>query len=44
MMAVIRYLQKGVPIIYYGEEIGMKNIVFDDPANLEDAGTMSFYQ
>lgn len=44
MMATMLYLQKGIPIIYYGEEIGMKNIYFDDPSNIEDAGTMDFYK
>lgn len=44
MMAAMLYLQKGIPIIYYGEEIGMKNIAFDDPSNVEDAGTMDFYK
>ncbi len=44
MMAAMLYLQKGIPIIYYGEEIGMKNVAFDDPANVEDAGMMDFYQ
>ena len=44
MMATMLYLQKGIPIIYYGEEIGMKNVAFDDPSNIEDAGTMDFYQ
>ncbi|HLR92719.1 MAG TPA: alpha-amylase family glycosyl hydrolase [Atopostipes sp.] len=44
MMAAMLYLQKGIPIIYYGEEIGMKNVAYDDPANVEDAGTMDFYK
>lgn len=44
MMAAMLYLQKGIPIIYYGEEIGMKNIAFDDPSNIEDVGTMDFYK
>lgn len=44
MMATMLYLQKGIPIIYYGEEIGMKNSRFQDPANIEDAGVMEFYE
>lgn len=44
MMAAMLYLQKGIPIIYYGEEIGMKNVAFDDPGNVEDAGAMEFYE
>lgn len=38
MLATLMYLQKGIPIIYYGEEIGMKNIHFDDFANFEIPG------
>lgn len=44
MMAALLYLQKGIPIIYNGEEIGMKNIVFDDPGNIPSSGVMRFYQ
>lgn len=44
MMAAMLYLQKGIPILYYGEEIGMKNVAYDDPANVEDGGTMDFYE
>lgn len=44
MMAALLYLQKGIPIIYNGEEIGMKNIAFGDPGNISDAGVMSFYK
>lgn len=44
MMAAMLYLQKGIPIIYYGEEIGMKNVAFDDPSNIEDSGTLDFYK
>ncbi|WP_277630833.1 alpha-amylase family glycosyl hydrolase [Atopococcus tabaci] len=44
MMAALLYLQKGIPIIYYGEEIGMKNLSFDDPGNISDAGVQEFYE
>ncbi|MFC3419346.1 alpha-glucosidase [Salinicoccus hispanicus] len=44
MMATLLYLQKGIPIIYNGEEIGMKNAAFDDPGNIADSGIMDFYQ
>lgn len=43
MMATLMYLQKGIPILYYGEEIGMNNAAFDDPGNISDAGVMDFY-
>lgn len=38
MLATLMYLQKGIPIIYYGEEIGMKNLHFDDFADFEIPG------
>lgn len=44
MMATLLYMQKGIPLIYYGEEIGMKNAAFGDPGNISDAGVMQFYQ
>lgn len=43
MMATLLYLQPGIPIIYYGEEIGMNNVWFEDPENITDAGVMDFY-
>lgn len=43
MMATLMYLQKGIPIIYYGEEIGMDNVAFDDPGNISDAHVREFY-
>lgn len=44
MMATLLYLQKGIPIIYYGEEVGMNNAWFDDPSNISDNSAYSFYQ
>lgn len=44
MMATLLYLQPGIPIIYYGEEIGMKNAWFEDPENITDARVMEFYE
>lgn len=43
MMATLMYLQKGIPILYYGEEIGMNNAAFYDPGNISDAGVLDFY-
>lgn len=42
-MATLLYLQRGIPIIYYGEEIGMNNAWFDDPGNVTDSGVREFY-
>ncbi|WP_208559914.1 alpha-amylase family glycosyl hydrolase [Marinilactibacillus kalidii] len=44
MMATLLYLQKGIPIIYYGEEVGMNNSGFEDPSNISDNGALSFYE
>lgn len=38
LLATLMYLQKGVPIIYYGEEIGMKNSPIDDLSGFEVPG------
>lgn len=38
MLATLMYLQKGIPIIYYGEEIGMKNNHFDNLNDFEIPG------
>lgn len=44
MMATLLYLQKGIPIIYYGEEIGINNFEFDTPESMDDSEAMSFYE
>ncbi|MBM6615706.1 alpha-glucosidase [Desemzia sp. RIT804] len=43
MMATLLYLQKGIPIIYYGEEIGMTNFEFEEPDKIKESETMIFY-
>ncbi|WP_286822588.1 alpha-glucosidase [Lactobacillus sp. UBA5813] len=35
-LAMLMYLQRGIPVIYYGEELGMKNLHFDNAAQFED--------
>ncbi|AEV95927.1 alpha-amylase family glycosyl hydrolase [Pediococcus claussenii] len=35
-LAIGMYLQRGVPLIYYGEELGMKNAVLSDPSEFND--------
>lgn len=44
MTAALLYLQKGIPIIYYGEEIGMKNFEYERPEQTEDSEIMAFYK
>ncbi len=35
-LAMLMYLQRGIPIIYYGEELGMKNLHFTHAEQFED--------
>lgn len=35
-LAMLMYLQRGIPIIYYGEELGMKNYLFEKPEDFHD--------
>ena len=35
-LAMLMYLQRGIPVIYYGEELGLKNLHFTSAAQLED--------
>lgn len=41
-LATAMYLQKGLPIIYYGEEIGMQNLQFSDFSDFDDQTVKSF--
>ncbi|MGY3750488.1 alpha-glucosidase [Vagococcus acidifermentans] len=36
MLAALMYLQCGIPVLLYGEEIGMKNLVLSDVDKLQD--------
>lgn len=36
MLATLMYLQRGVPCIYYGEEIGMESAVLPKISDFED--------
>lgn len=35
-LAMLMYLQRGIPIIYYGEELGLKNLRFTNVYQFED--------
>lgn len=35
-LATLMYLQKGIPVIYYGEEIGMKNLMLTQITDTKD--------
>lgn len=35
-LAMMMYLQRGIPIIYYGEELGMQNLQFTETADFHD--------
>lgn len=41
-LATALYLQRGIPIIYYGEELGLTNIRYDDIADFEDQTVPGF--
>ena len=44
MLATLMYLQKGIPFIYNGEEIGMRNLHYSDRAQFDTPGAISFYE
>ncbi|MER2227379.1 MAG: alpha-glucosidase [Carnobacterium sp.] len=44
MLATLMYLQKGIPFIYNGEEIGMRNLHYSDRAQFDTPGAVSFYE
>ena len=41
-LATVLYLQRGIPIIYYGEELGQTNIRYHDVADFEDQTVPEF--
>ena len=43
-LAMLMYLQNGLPIIYYGEELGMKNLEFEDVTQFEDETVKEFIE
>ena len=43
-LAVLMLTAKGVPFVYYGEEIGMKNITANSYAEIADIQGKTFYQ
>lgn len=43
MLATLMYLQKGIPFIYYGEEIGMSNLRHENPKEFETPGATAYY-
>ena len=42
MLAVLMYLQRGIPCIYYGEELGMTAGILTDPVEFEDPNALEF--
>ncbi len=44
MLATLMLLLRGTPFIYQGEEIGMTNVPFSDPAELRDIESLRFYE
>lgn len=43
MLATLMYLQRGIPCIYYGEEIGMQNLRYDQIDELHDKQAKDAY-
>lgn len=43
-LALLMYLQRGLPIIYYGEELGMTNLTFDTAEAFADQTVTAFMQ
>lgn len=41
-LAMLMYLQRGIPIIYYGEELGMQNLQFDNESQFSDQTVEAF--
>lgn len=41
-LAMLMYLQKGIPIIYYGEELGLKNVNFESIDQFKDLTVEAF--
>jgi oligo-1,6-glucosidase len=42
-LATVFYLQRGTPVVYQGEEIGMKNFPLEGPAQILDIETKNAY-
>jgi alpha-glucosidase len=43
-LAMLMYLERGIPIIYYGEELGMQNLQFNAVSEFKDASVDDFVQ
>lgn len=43
-LAAMLYLQRGLPIIYYGEELGLKNSYLKQLSDFHDQTVLPFYQ
>lgn len=41
-LAMLMYLQRGIPVIYYGEELGLKNLHFDQVEQFHDQTVAPF--
>lgn len=41
-LAMLMYLQRGIPIIYYGEELGLKNLEFTKADQFKDKSVNNF--
>lgn len=44
MLATLMYLQRGIPCIYYGEELGMQSLLLKDVKDFQDNQAYEFYE
>lgn len=44
MLATVMYLMRGLPVLLYGEEIGMKNLVSHDVSDFQAPEAVSYYK
>lgn len=44
MLATLMYLQQGMPFIFNGEEIGMRNLYYSDRTQFDTPGAIPFYE
>lgn len=44
MLATLMYLQRGVPCIYYGEELGLRSLKMNDVKDFHDSQALGFYE
>lgn len=44
LLATLLMTMRGTPYVYQGDEIGMTNVAFDDPADYRDVETLNYFK